>query len=92
MYILTFKVRELLIMYYVVLMFIDLFIDWGNPSRLTPEMILIDLGKPHKLPVGSRTSSLPLVTAVIVYKSLEFLYVYTRTVHLTTSELVIHWL
>ena len=30
MYVLTFKVRELLIC--VLLMFIDLFIDWGNPS------------------------------------------------------------
>ena len=44
MYVLAFKVRELLIMCYVILMFIDLFIDWGNPSRLTPVMILIDLG------------------------------------------------
>ena len=52
-------------------MFIDLFIDWGNPSRLTPVMLLIDLGKPYKLPVGSRTSSLPLVTTVVFYKILE---------------------
>ena len=29
MYVLTFKVRELLIMCYVLLMFTDLFIDWG---------------------------------------------------------------
>ena len=57
----------------VVLMFIDLFIDWENPSRLTSVMLLIDLGKPYKLPVGSRTSSLPLVTAVMFYKILEFL-------------------
>ena len=70
MYVLTFKVRELC---YIVLMFIDLFIDWGNPSRLTPVMLLIDLGKPYKLPVRSRTSSLPLVTAVMFYKILEFL-------------------
>ena len=45
-------------------MFTDLFIDWGNSSRLTPVMLLIDLGKPYKLPVGSRTSSLDLVTRV----------------------------
>ena len=45
-------------------MFIDLFIDWGNPSRLTPVILLIDLEKPYKLPVGSRTSSLDLVTDV----------------------------
>ena len=64
MYVLTFKVRELLNLCYVVLMFIDLFIDWGNPSRLTQVMLLIDLGKPYKLPVGSRTSSLDLVTDV----------------------------
>ena len=48
----------------MVLMFIDLFIEWGNPSRLTPVMLLIDLGKPYKLPVGSRTSPLGLVTDV----------------------------
>ena len=60
-------------MCYVVLMFIDLFIDWGDPSRLTPVMLLIDFGKPYKLPVGSRTSSLPLVTAFMFYKILEFL-------------------
>ena len=64
MYVLTFKVRELLILCYVVLMFIDLFIDGGNPSRLTPVMLLIDLGKAYKLYVGSRTSSLHLVTDV----------------------------
>ena len=64
MYVLTFKVRELLILCYVVLMLIDLFIDWRNPSRLTIVMLLIDLGKPYKLPVGSRTSSLDLVTRV----------------------------
>ena len=40
---------------------------------LTPVMLLIDLGKPYKLPAGSRTSSLPLVTAVMFYKILEFL-------------------
>ena len=73
MYVLTFKVRKLLIMCYVVLMFTDLFIDWGNPSRLSPVMLLIDFGKPFKLPVGSRTSSLHLVTAVMFYKILEFL-------------------
>ena len=64
MYVLTFKVRELLILCYAVLMFIDLFIDWGNLSILTPVMLLIDLGKPIKLPVGSRTSSLDQVTDV----------------------------
>ena len=48
-------------------------------------MLLIDLGKPYKLPVGSRTSSLPLVTAFIFYKILEFLLVYIRTVHLITN-------
>ena len=58
---------------YVVPMFIDLFIDWGNPSRLTPVILLIDLGKPFKLPIGSRNSSLPLVTAVMFCKVLEFL-------------------
>ena len=55
-------------------------------------MLLIDLGKPYKLPVGSRTSSLPVATAVMFYKILEFLYVYIRTVHLTTDELSIPWL
>ena len=60
-------------MCYVVLIFIDLFIHWGNPSRLTPVMLLIDLEKPYKLPVGSRTSSLPLWTAVMFYNILEFL-------------------
>ena len=50
-------------------------------------MLLIDLGKPHKLPVGSRTSSLPLVTVVIFCKIVKFLKVYIRTVHLTTNEL-----
>ena len=79
-------------MCYVVLMFIGLFIDWGNPSRLTSVMLLIDLGIPYKLPVGFRTSSLPLVTAVMFYKILEFLEVYTRTVHLTANELSIRWL
>ena len=81
MYVLTFKVKELLIMCRMVLMFIDLFFDWGNLSRLSPVMLLIDLGKPYMLPVGSRTSSLPLVTAAMFY---------TRAVHLTTSELTIH--
>ena len=71
MHVLTFKVNEFLIMCYVLLMFIDLFIDWGNPSRLTSVMLLIDLGKPYKLPVGSKTSSLPLVTAVMFYKILH---------------------
>ena len=52
-------------------------------------MPLIDLGKHYKLPVGSRTSSLPLVTAVMFYKILE---VYIKTVHLTTNELGIRWL
>ena len=45
-------------------MFIDLFIDWGNLCRLTSVMLLIVLGKPYKLPVSSRTSSLDLVTDV----------------------------
>ena len=70
MYILTVKVRELLILCYVLLMFIDLFIDWGDPSGLTPVMLLIDLGKPYKLLVGSRTSSLPLMTAVMLVKGM----------------------
>ena len=60
-------------MCYVILMFIDLFIDWGNLSKLTPVMLLIDLGKTYKLPVVSSTSSLPLVTAVMFCKILEFL-------------------
>ena len=46
------------------LMFIDLFIDWVNPSRLTSVILLIVLGKPYKVPVGSRTSSLDLVSDV----------------------------
>ena len=46
-------------------MFNDLFIDWGDPYRLTPVMLLIDLGKQYKLPVGSRTSSLDLVIGII---------------------------
>ena len=45
-------------------MLVDLFIDWGNPFRLTSVMLLIVLGKPYKLPVGSRTSPLDLVTDV----------------------------
>ena len=73
MYVLTFKVRKLLSMCYVVLIFVDPFIDWGDPSRLTPVMLLIDLGKPYKLPVCFRTYSLPLVTAIMFYKTLEFL-------------------
>ena len=60
-------------MCYVILMFTDIFIDWGNPSRLTSVMLLIALGKPYKLLVGSRTSSLSLVTAVMCCKILEFL-------------------
>ena len=60
-------------MCYITLMFIDVFIDWGNPSRLTPVMLLRDLGKPFKLPEDSRTFSLPLVTAVMFCKILELL-------------------
>ena len=45
-------------------MFVNLFKDCGNPSRLTPVMLLIDLGKAYKLPVGSRTPSLYLITDV----------------------------
>ena len=45
-------------------MFIDLFIDWGNPSRLKSVMLTIDLWKPYQLPVGSKTFSLDLVTGV----------------------------
>ena len=36
MYVLTFKVRELLILCYVVLMFIDLFIDLGESLLANP--------------------------------------------------------
>ena len=36
-------------------------------------VLLIDLMKSYKLSVGSRTSALPLVTAVMFYKILEFL-------------------
>ena len=64
MYVLTFKVRELLICVLCIMVFIDLFMDWGNPSRLTPVKLLTDLGTPCKIPVGSRTSSLDLVTDV----------------------------
>ena len=73
MSVLTFKVKELLIMCYVLLMFIDLFIDWGCPSRLTRVTLSIDLGKSYKLHVGSRILPLSLVTAVMLYKLLEFL-------------------
>ena len=45
-------------------MFIDLFMDWTNPSRLTPVLLLIDLGEPYKLAVGSKTAPLDLVTGV----------------------------
>ena len=62
MYVSTFKVRELLIMCYVVLMFVDLFIDWGNPSN-NPSDYISRLGE-TQLPVVSRTSSLNLVTDV----------------------------
>ena len=34
-------------------------------------MLLIDFRKPYKQPVGSRTSSLPLVTAVLFYNILN---------------------
>ena len=64
MYVLTSKVRELLIFVLCVMVFIDPFMDWGNPSRLTSVMLLIDLGTPCKIPVGSRTSSLDLVTDI----------------------------
>ena len=38
---------------------IDLFIDWGNPSGLTSVIVF---GEPYRLPVGSRTSLVNLVT------------------------------
>ena len=43
MYVLTFKVGELLIFVLCVIVFIDPFMDWGNPSRLTSVMLFIDL-------------------------------------------------
>ena len=64
-------VVELLNFYIVVvLMFfiihsIDPFADWGNPSRLTSVILLIDSGEPYQLPVGSRNSLLDLVTIYI---------------------------
>ena len=64
MYVLTSNLREILISVLCVVMFIDLFKDWGNPSRLTSVMLFIDLGEVYKVPVGSRTSSLDLVTDV----------------------------
>ena len=43
MYVLTFKVVELLIFVFCVMVFIDPFMDWGNPSRLTSVVLFIDL-------------------------------------------------
>ena len=60
MYVLTFKVRELLI--FVILMFIDLFIDWGNPFNNLSDYISRFRGT--QLPVVSRTSLVNLVTGV----------------------------
>ena len=48
MYVLTFKVRELLIFVLCVIVFIDPFMDWGNPSRLTSVILFIDLGEAHR--------------------------------------------
>ena len=62
MYVSTFKVRELLIICYVVLMFVDLLIDWGNPSN-NPSNYISRFGE-TQLPVVSRTSSLDLVTDI----------------------------
>ena len=62
MYVLTFKVRELLIMFCVVLMFIDLFIDWGNPANNLSDYI--SRFGDTQLPVVSRTSSVNLVTCL----------------------------
>ena len=61
MYVLTFKVRELLILCYLVL-FIDLFIDWGNPSNNLSDYIS-RFGE-TQLPVVSRTSLVNLVTGL----------------------------
>ena len=58
--VLTFKVRLLLTMCYVVLMFIDLFIDWGNPSNNLSDYI--SRFEEIQLPVVSRTSLVNLVT------------------------------
>ena len=48
MYVLTFKVREFLIFVLSVIVFIDPFMDWGNPSRLTSVILFIDLEEAHR--------------------------------------------
>ena len=47
-YVLTFKVRELLIFVLCVKVFIDPFMDWGNPSGLTSGILFIDLGEAYR--------------------------------------------
>ena len=47
-YVLTSKVRELLIFVLCVIVFIYLFMDWGNSSRLTSVILFIDLGEAHR--------------------------------------------
>ena len=65
MYVLTSKVRELLIFVLCVMMFIDLFIDWRESlSANLSDVIYRFGGKAYKVPVGSRTSSVDLVTDV----------------------------
>ena len=48
MYVLTSKVRKLLIFVLCVIVFIDPFMDWGNPSRLTSVILFIDLGEAYR--------------------------------------------
>ena len=57
--------RQLTLVYEVYMITLLLIIDWGNPSQLTSVILLIDLGKPYKLHVGSRTSLMDLATAFI---------------------------
>ena len=57
MYVLTFKVGELLIFVFCVIVFIDLFTDWGK-SPLSGYVRFVET----QLPVVSRTSSFDLVT------------------------------
>ena len=62
MYVTIFKVRELLILCYVLLMFVDLFIDWGSPSNNLSDYISGFVET--QLTVVSRTSLVSLVAGV----------------------------
>ena len=50
---------------FIIIQSIDQFIEGGNPYRLTSVILLIDLGKPYHLAVGSRTSLMDMVAIFI---------------------------